>query len=237
MAEPLEIVAAVEHALDAGLARPLAGKSVLVTAGPTQEPLDPVRYLSNHSSGKQGYAIADALAAAGAATTLVSGPVALTPPQHVRLITVSTAREMLTACEAALPVDAAIFAAAVADWRPAAEAEQKIKKTGGTASLTLTANPDILATISGHARRPELVIGFAAETENVITHAQDKRRRKGCDWIVANDVSHGTGVMGGDRNRVHLVTAAGVEDWPQMDKTDVGKRLAQRIAKTLAGPA
>jgi phosphopantothenoylcysteine decarboxylase / phosphopantothenate---cysteine ligase len=235
MAEPLEIVAAIESALAVPAGGPLSGMHALVTAGPTQEPLDPVRFLSNHSSGKQGYAIARALVDAGASTTLISGPVELAPPRHARLVKVSTAREMLAACEAALPVDVAIFTAAVADWRPEIQANQKIKKSEGapTPSIALTPNPDILATLSRHARRPELVIGFAAETENVVAFAQDKRARKGCDWIVANDVSPATGIMGGDKNRVHLVTAQGVEDWPLMDKGDVGRRLAVRIAGTL----
>jgi phosphopantothenoylcysteine decarboxylase/phosphopantothenate--cysteine ligase len=239
MAEPLEIVAAIEKALATQTTGPLSGMKALVTAGPTQEPLDPVRFLSNHSSGKQGYAIADALSAAGAETTLVSGPVELAPPHHTRLVKVTTAREMLAACEAELPVDIAVFTAAVADWRPEVPANQKIKKSNGAPapSIALTANPDILSTISHAKRRPSLVIGFAAETENVVAHAQDKRARKGCDWIVANDVSPGTGIFGGDKNRVHLVTAKGVEDWPLMDKADVGRRLACRIADTLKGAA
>ncbi len=239
MAEPLEIVAAIEAALATQATGPLSGMKALVTAGPTQEPLDPVRFLSNHSSGKQGYAIADALAGAGAETTLVSGPVELAPPRHTRLVKVTTAREMLAACEAELPVDIAVFTAAVADWRPDVQANQKIKKANGTPapSIKLSANPDILATIAHAKRRPSLVIGFAAETENVVGYAQDKRGRKGCDWIVANDVSPSTGVMGGDKNRVHLVTAKGVEDWPLMDKIDVGRRLAGRIADALKGAA
>jgi len=237
MAEPLEIVAAIEAALATQATGPLSGMKALVTAGPTQEPLDPVRFLSNHSSGKQGYAIADALAAAGAATTLVSGPVELAPPHHTRLVKITTAREMLAACEAELPVDIAVFTAAVADWRPEVQANQKIKKDNGAPSISLAANPDILATIAHARRRPSLVIGFAAETENVVAYAQDKRVRKGCDWIVANDVSPATGIMGGDKNRVHLVTAKGVEDWPLMDKADVGRRLAGRIADALKGAA
>jgi phosphopantothenoylcysteine decarboxylase/phosphopantothenate--cysteine ligase len=239
MAEPLEIVAAVEAVLALPAAGPLSGVKALVTAGPTQEPLDPVRFLSNHSSGKQGYAIAKALSEAGAATTLVSGPVELAPPRHAKLVKVTSAREMLAACEAALPVDVAVFTAAVADWRPELQANQKIKKADGTPApqIKLTANPDILATISRGQRRPGLVIGFAAETENVVGHAKDKRTKKGCDWIVANDVSPGTGIMGGDKNRVHLVTANGVEDWPLLDKIDVGRRLAGRIADALKGAA
>jgi len=239
MAEPLEIVAAVEAVLALPAAGPLSGVKALVTAGPTQEPLDPVRFLSNYSSGKQGYAIAKALSEAGAATTLVSGPVELAPPRHAKLVKVTSAREMLAACEAALPVDVAVFTAAVADWRPELQANQKIKKTDGTPApqIKLTANPDILATLSRGQRRPGLVIGFAAETENVVAHAKDKRTKKGCDWIVANDVSPGTGIMGGDKNRVHLVTANGVEDWPLLDKIDVGRRLAGRIADALKGAA
>ena len=235
MAEPLEIVAAVEAALATPSMGPLSGVKALVTAGPTQEPLDPVRFLSNHSSGKQGYAIAKALTEAGASTTLISGPVEIAPPRHAKLVKVTTAREMLAACEAELPVDVAIFTAAVADWRPEVQANQKIKKADANAapSVKLTANPDILATIAHAKKRPGLVIGFAAETENVVAFAQDKRTRKGCDWIVANDVSPSTGVMGGDKNRVHLVTANGVEDWPLLDKVDVGRRLAGRIADTL----
>jgi phosphopantothenoylcysteine decarboxylase / phosphopantothenate---cysteine ligase len=235
MAEPLEIVAAVEQALAAP--GPLAGMKALVTAGPTQEPLDPVRYIANRSSGRQGYAIADALALAGAETTLVSGPVSIAPPSRVKLVRVETAREMLAACESALPVDIAVCTAAVADWRPDAMANQKIKKGGSNPQLKLTANPDILATLSQGARRPALVVGFAAETENVIAHAQEKRARKGCDWIVANDVSAAAGVMGGARNTVHLITANATEDWPEMDKSDVGKRLAARIAEALKGKA
>jgi phosphopantothenoylcysteine decarboxylase/phosphopantothenate--cysteine ligase len=237
MAEPLEIVAAIENAL--AMPGPLSGMKALVTAGPTQEPLDPVRYLANRSSGKQGYAIADALAHAGAETILVSGPVGIAPPSRVKLIKVETAREMLAACESVLPVDVAVCAAAVADWRPEIFANGKIKKTAGAPppSVALAANPDILATLSKGARRPSLVIGFAAETENVIAQAQEKRARKGCDWIVANDVSPATGIMGGDKNTVHLITANSTEDWPEMDKKDVGTRLAARIAETLKGKA
>ena len=239
MAEPLEIVAAVQAVLALPGEGPLSGVKALVTAGPTQEPLDPVRFLSNHSSGKQGYAIAKALTEAGAATTLISGPVELAPPRHAKLVKVTSAREMLAACEAALPVDVAVFTAAVADWRPEMQANQKIKKADGTPApqIALTANPDNLATISRGQRRPGLVIGFAAETENVVGHAKDKRAKKGCDWIVANDVSPGTGIMGGDKNLVHLVTANGVEDWPLLDKIDVGRRLAGRIADALKGAA
>src|SRR6185312_1587706 len=231
MAEPLEIVAAIENALSA--TGPLSGIKALVTAGPTQEPLDPVRFIANRSSGRQGYAIADALALAGAETTLVSGPVSIAPPLRVKLVRVETAREMLAACESALPVDVAVCTAAVADWRPEAMANQKIKKDGSSPSVKLTANPDILATLSHGARRPALVVGFAAETENIVAHAKDKLARKGCDWIVANDVSPSTGVMGGARNTVHLITKDATEDWPNMDKRDVGTRLAARIADAL----
>jgi phosphopantothenoylcysteine decarboxylase/phosphopantothenate--cysteine ligase len=237
MAEPLEIVAAIDNAL--AMPGPLAGMKALVTAGPTQEPLDPVRYLANRSSGKQGYAIADALAHAGAETILVSGPVAIVPPPRVKLLRVETAREMMAACESVLPVDVAVCAAAVADWRPEIVANGKIKKSADAAppSVALAANPDILATLSKGARRPALVIGFAAETENVVAHAQEKRTRKGCDWIVANDVSPATGIMGGEKNTVHLITSTSTENWPEMDKKDVGLRLAARIAETLKGKA
>jgi phosphopantothenoylcysteine decarboxylase/phosphopantothenate--cysteine ligase len=237
MAEPLEILAAIGNAL--AMPGPLTGMKALVTAGPTQEPLDPVRYLANRSSGKQGYAIADALAHAGAETILVSGPVSIAPPSRVKLIKVETAREMLAACESVLPVDVAVCAAAVADWRPEIFANGKIKKTvdAPPPSVALAANPDILATLSKGARRPSLVIGFAAETDDVIQHAREKRLRKGCDWIVANDVSPATGIMGGDKNTVHLITANSTEDWPEMDKKDVGQRLATRIADALKGKA
>lgn len=239
MAEPLEILAAIEAALAASVAGQLAGMTALVTAGPTHEPLDPVRFIANRSSGKQGYAIARALAEAGARTTLVSGPVELASPPRVKLMKVETAREMLAACESVLPVDVAVCAAAVADWRPERTADSKIKKAEDSKApaFAFTANPDILATISRSAKRPALVIGFAAETENVIAHAQAKRTKKGCDWIVANDVSPATGVMGGDRNTVHLITAGKSESWPEMDKNEVGVRLAARIAETLKGNA
>jgi phosphopantothenoylcysteine decarboxylase/phosphopantothenate--cysteine ligase len=198
--------------------------------------MDPVRYIANRSSGKQGHAIAKALAALGAEVTLVSGPVSIADPVGVRTIHVETARQMLAAVEQAMPTDAAVFCAAVADWRTADEGEQKLKKDGsGPPALALVENPDILATISQRKDgRPVLVVGFAAETEKVIEHATAKRARKGCDWIVANDVSSaGGGVMGGDRNTVHLVTEAGVESWPTMDKEAVANALADRIAETL----
>jgi phosphopantothenoylcysteine decarboxylase / phosphopantothenate---cysteine ligase len=235
MAEPNDIANAIEAALAQAADGPLSGFKALVTAGPTQEPLDPVRFISNRSSGKQGYAIAGALSEAGAETILVSGPVEIAPPTRVKLVKVSTALEMLAACEAALPADVAVCTAAVADWRPQTLANSKIKKTedGATPVVQLTQNPDVLATLAHGARRPALVVGFAAETENVVAHAQAKRVRKGCDWIVANDVSPGTGIMGGDRNRVHLITAGEVEDWPLLDKSEVGRRLALRIAVAL----
>ena len=229
LAEPAEILAAVEAML-APEAGPLAGRHVLVTSGPTHEPIDPVRYIANRSSGKQGHAIAAALARLGARVTLVAGPVTLPDPPGVATVHVETAREMLAACEAALPADVAVMAAAVADWRTASEASQKMKKEpgAGAPTLAMALNPDILATVSRHAARPRLVVGFAAETEQVVEHAIAKRARKGCDWILANDVSGD--VMGGDANRIHLVTEAGVEDWPEMAKAEVATRLAARIA-------
>ena len=232
MAEPERIADAVETMLRP--ARSLAGLRALVTAGPTREPLDPVRYLANRSSGRQGYAIAQALAEMGAETVLVSGPVELTPPPGVRLVKVETARGMLGACEGVLPVDVAVFAAAVADWRPAAMAQQKLKKDDADPPprIELARNPDILGLIAGAKSRPRLVIGFAAETENLVGSAQAKRVRKGADWIVANDVSE-SGVMGGTENRVHLITSSGVEDWPLMGKLEVARRLVARIAETL----
>ena len=230
MAEPEEILAAIERML--AVPGPLAGARALVTAGPTHEPMDPVRFFGNRSSGKQGYAIAAALAQAGAETTLVSGPVDIAVPAHVKLLRVETAREMLAACQSVLPVDVAVLTAAVADWRPETAANNKIKKSdGGPPAVKLTANPDILATLAGGAKRPSLLIGFAAETNDVIAHATEKRTRKGCDWIVANDVSGD--VMGGDRNTVHIITAAGTESWPELDKTEVAARLAARIASAL----
>ena len=233
LSEPAAIFAAVAALLAPG-GLPLAGRHAVVTSGPTHEPIDPVRYIANRSSGKQGHAIAAALAALGARVTLVSGPVTQPDPRGVTVVRVETAREMLAACEAALPADIAVMAAAVADWRVAREAGQKLKKQPGAAAPTLemALNPDILATLSKHAQRPRLVVGFAAETETVVQHAVEKRARKGCDWIVANDVSGD--VMGGDANTVHLVTAGGVEDWPRMPKNDVAARLAQRIAEEMA---
>jgi len=239
MAEPIEIASAAERLLRPRQPRPLAGKRVLITAGPTHEPIDPVRYIANRSSGKQGFAIAAAARAAGADVTLISGPVDITDPPGVTVKHVESARDMLRAVEAALPSDLAIFAAAVADWRVAHEGEQKLKKTiEGMPPLQLVENPDILATISKlKDRRPPLVIGFAAETENLIDNAKAKLARKGCDWIVANDVSPATGVMGGDRNTVHLLTRKGeeinVDSWPAMTKEEVAAELVARIAKTV----
>jgi phosphopantothenoylcysteine decarboxylase/phosphopantothenate--cysteine ligase len=234
MAEPHEILAAIEALL--GGPGPLAGLHALVTSGPTHEPIDPVRYIANRSSGKQGHAIAAALAAAGARTTLVSGPTRLADPQGVAVLHVETAAQMLAACEAALPADIAVCAAAVADWRVATAATQKLKKTGDAPApvLQLAPNPDILATLARHARlRPRLVVGFAAETEDLIAHARAKLAKKGCDWILANDVSPGTGIFGGDANTVHVVDAAGVEPWPPLSKDEVARRLAARIATAL----
>jgi len=221
--------------------RPLSGRHVLVTAGPTHEPIDPVRYIANRSSGKQGFAIAAAAARAGARVTLVAGPVDLPTPQGVTRIDVTTAREMLAAVEEALPADCAVMVAAVADWRVAEESGQKIKKDGSPtpAPLVLAENPDILATLAISGQRPGLLIGFAAETENVIAHAQAKLARKSCDMIVANDVSGGPGesVMGGSRNRVHLVTVEAVESWDDLPKEEVATRLVERIASRLSGNA
>ncbi|WP_238123606.1 MULTISPECIES: bifunctional phosphopantothenoylcysteine decarboxylase/phosphopantothenate--cysteine ligase CoaBC [unclassified Xanthobacter] len=241
MAEPQEILDAVIARLDATRAAPmptvLAGRRVLVTSGPTHEPIDPVRYIANRSSGKQGHAIAAAAAAAGAEVVLVSGPAEAPDPAGVEVIHVESARDMLAAVENSLPADVAIFAAAVADWRVADAASQKIKKgPAGAPILTLVENPDILATISRHpTARPRLVVGFAAETQTVLENAQAKRARKGCDWIVANDVSPETGIMGGDSNTIHLVTATGVEDWPSASKVEVAHRLVARIATALEG--
>jgi phosphopantothenoylcysteine decarboxylase/phosphopantothenate--cysteine ligase len=233
MAEPMAIVAAAERLLSpAGALGPLAGQRVLVTAGPTQEPLDPVRHLSNRSSGKQGYAIARAAAAAGADTVLVSGPVQLVDPPGIKVARVETAAEMLAAVEAALPVDAAIMAAAVSDWRPAAMQPTKMKK-GGEAELhlDLVANPDILAFVSQHpTMRPRLVIGFAAETDDVAENARAKLRAKRCDWIVANDVSRSAGAVGSDYNAVKLISTDGVEEWPRLLKSEIADRLVARIA-------
>jgi phosphopantothenoylcysteine decarboxylase/phosphopantothenate--cysteine ligase len=238
MSEPLAIVAAIEKNLFELPARDaLAGKKILVTSGPTREPIDPVRYISNHSSGKQGHALARMAAQAGAEVVLVSGPVQLPDPSGVKTIHVETAEQMLNASEGALPADAAIFAAAVADWRVANEAAQKMKKhEGKIPSLSFSENPDILATISRHSNlRPRLVIGFAAETENLIENARAKLKKKGCDWIVANDVSTGTSTFGGTSNEVHIVSGSGVESWPMQSKDAVAAGLIKKIAATLGG--
>jgi phosphopantothenoylcysteine decarboxylase / phosphopantothenate---cysteine ligase len=236
MAEPTEIAGVVEkHLADDG-AKPLAGLRVLVTSGPTHEPIDPVRYIANRSSGKQGHTIAAAAARAGAEVTLVSGPVTVADPAGVDTVHVESAREMLAAVERALPADVAVFAAAVADWRVAQADNQKIKKQPGEAAPTfsLMENPDILSTVAHKTRgRPNLVIGFAAETENVAGNAQAKRARKGCDWILANDVSPSTGIMGGDTNTIQLVTADGIEPWPPQSKEAVAAMLIERIATAL----
>ena len=241
MAEPVEIVAAIEGLLAARSAAggALAGRRILVTSGPTHEAIDPVRYLANRSSGKQGHAIARAAAEAGATVTLVSGPVKLPDPPGMSVVHVESARAMLAAVEAGLPADVAVFAAAVADWRVAEAGAQKTKKTAaGPPVLTLVENPDILATIAKRKQgRPRLVVGFAAETERVLEHAREKLARKGCDWIVANDVSKESGVMGGDRNTVHLVTARGIEAWPSQSKEEVAHALVARIAEALKAPA
>jgi len=234
MAEPVEILEALEAFFAEG--GRLAGRRALVTSGPTIEPIDPVRFVANRSSGKQGHAIAGALARLGAATTLVSGPSAEPDPTGVSVVRVETAREMLAACEAALPVDVAVCAAAVCDWRIAQPAATKIKKqpAGTPPSLVMTENPDILATLAaGNGRRPALVIGFAAETGRVVENAVEKRTRKGCDWMVANDVSPETGTFGGETNTMHLISADGVEDWPPLSKHGVAERLAELIADTL----
>lgn len=233
MAEPNEILAAIVDML-APRARPLAGCRVLITAGPTREPIDPVRFISNHSSGKQGYAIAKAAVALGAETVLVSGPVSLPIPAGAQMMPVETAQEMLDTCLAELPADIAICTAAVADWRVAERSAEKLKKAvGGPPSLSLTENPDILATISRSQKRPAIVVGFAAETEKVLDHAAQKLRKKGCDLIVANDVGSEAGVFGGDRNTVHLVSASGVESWPEMTKDQVAERLMGRLSDML----
>jgi phosphopantothenoylcysteine decarboxylase/phosphopantothenate--cysteine ligase len=244
LAEPPAILAAIESVLSGAAPapppaapQPLAGQHALVTSGPTHEPIDPVRYIANRSSGRQGHAIAAALAALGARVTLVSGPVAIGDPPGVAVRHVETAAEMLAACEAALPADIAVFAAAVADWRVARPSALKLKKgaTGEPPALSLTQNPDILGSIAAPGpRRPKLVIGFAAETHELAAHAEEKRRRKNADWIVANDVSPASGIMGGTDNEVHLITPAGTEHWPRVGKEEVAARLAQRIAAALA---
>jgi len=233
MAEVPEILAAIKAALAGG---PLRGRRVLVTSGPTHEPIDPVRYIANRSSGAQGTAIARALVALGADVVFVTGPATVPSPEGVEVIRVETAREMLAAVEGALPADAAVFAAAVADWRVESASDRKMKKTdGGLPVLDFAENPDILATVSQMTEgRPPLVVGFAAETHDVVEHATAKRARKGCDWIVANDVSAATGIMGGDENAVTLITGEGAESWPRMGKDQVARQLAERIAQALA---
>lgn len=234
MAEPAEIVEAIIATLTPP-DRPLAGRKVVITAGPTREPIDPVRFISNHSSGRQGYALAEAAVAMGAHTVLVSGPVTIPVPPGAEVIPVETARDMLEACEDEMPCDIAIFAAAVADWRIDQTAREKIKKgNAGPPVLKLVENPDILRTIAQRdTNRPSIVVGFAAETEHLVEHAKDKLARKGCDLIVANDVSEGTGVFGGDSNTVHLVTRLGVESWPSMGKKEIARRLMERLAEML----
>jgi phosphopantothenoylcysteine decarboxylase/phosphopantothenate--cysteine ligase len=235
MSEPPVIVTSIEALLTPS--HPLAGKHAIVTSGPTHEPIDPVRYIANRSSGRQGHAIAASLAALGARVTLVSGPVSVPDPAGVTVHHIESAQQMLAACQDALPAEIAVCAAAVADWRVARAASGKIKKVPGAAppTLELVPNPDILATLSAPGpRRPRLVIGFAAETDDLMENAQAKRARKGCDWIVANDVSPESGIMGGVENAVHLITAEGVEHWPRLAKDEVARRLAARIAAALA---
>jgi phosphopantothenoylcysteine decarboxylase/phosphopantothenate--cysteine ligase len=233
MSEPLAIVAAIEEFL--GRPGPLKGRRALVTSGPTYEPIDPVRFIGNRSSGKQGHAIAAALAALGAEATLVTGPTHMPDPEGVKVSRIETAEEMLAACQSALPVDVAVCAAAVADWRVAERRNQKLKKNGKLPTIELVENPDILATLSAKGpRRPQLVVGFAAETENVVANATAKRRKKGCDWIIANDVSSAAGTFGSDANTVHVVDRDGAETWPRLPKSEVASRLAQRIAEHLA---
>ncbi|MBN7808626.1 bifunctional phosphopantothenoylcysteine decarboxylase/phosphopantothenate--cysteine ligase CoaBC [Agrobacterium rosae] len=235
MVEPLQIVETVEALLDDG-PKPLAGKKAIVTSGPTHEPIDPVRYIANRSSGKQGHAIAKALQALGADVTLVSGPVTITDPSNVTTVHVERAEEMLDAVLAHLPADIAVMVAAVADWRVAASSDQKIKKQPDDLApvLQLTENPDILKTVGHHANRPGIVVGFAAETRDVETNGRAKLERKGADIIIANDVSAATGVMGGDRNSVKVISKTGVEAWPDLEKNEVAKRLAALIAEKIA---
>ena len=232
LAEPEAVMAAISAALATG---PLAGRHVLVTSGPTHEPIDPVRFIANRSSGAQGTAIAAALRDLGARVTFVTGPATVLPPEGVAVVRVDTAAQMLAAVEAALPADAAVFAAAVADWRVANASVSKMKKDGSgrAPALHFAENPDILAQVSQGVARPALVVGFAAETENVVANAVAKRARKGCDWIVANDVSPATGIMGGSENAVTLITADGAEVWPRMAKDAVARKLADRIAKAV----
>ena len=233
MAEPMEIVAAVEAKLSDG---PLKGKRVLITSGPTHEPIDPVRYIANRSSGAQGTALANALSALGADVVFVTGPADVAPPSGVEVIAVQTAQQMLEAVQTALPADVAIFAAAVADWRVEGASDRKLKKTkDGLPTLTFAENPDILAHVSQlKTGRPALVVGFAAETNDVEANATAKLKRKGCDWVVANDVSPETGIMGGSENDVAIISQAGVDEWPRMSKDMVSRKLAQRIAEAIA---
>ncbi|MFK0208369.1 bifunctional phosphopantothenoylcysteine decarboxylase/phosphopantothenate--cysteine ligase CoaBC [Agrobacterium sp. NPDC090283] len=235
MAEPLQIVEAVEALLESG-PKPLRGRTAIVTSGPTHEPIDPVRYIANRSSGKQGHAIAAALAALGAKVTLVSGPVTIADPAGVETVHVERAEEMRDAVISRLPADIAVMVAAVADWRVTGSSEQKIKKQPGDAppALQLTENPDILKTVGHHEKRPTLVVGFAAETQDVEKNGRAKLERKGADYIVANDVSAETGIMGGDRNSVKIISADGIDVWPDLDKAEVAKRLAALIAEKLA---
>lgn len=238
MSEPLAIVAAIEE-LFAPRDLPLKGKKIIMTSGPTHEPIDPVRYIANRSSGKQGHAIARELARLGAEVQLVSGPVTIADPAGVHVVHVETAREMQAAVESLLPADAAVMVAAVADWRTENEAHQKIKKQAGETAPTLkmTENPDILASIGHHPKRPQLVVGFAAETQDLLENARKKLDKKGADWIVANDVTeeNGISVMGGDHNLPRIVTRDGIEEWPQMSKQDVAEKLAQKIVEALKG--
>ncbi len=232
MSEPLEIVAAIEAQFGDG---PLAGKRILVTSGPTHEPIDPVRYIANRSSGAQGTAVARALSALGADVTFITGPADVPPPDGVNIVRVETAQQMSDAVDATLPVDAGVFAAAVADWRVSSASDKKLKKSrDGVPALEFAENPDILKRVAHmESDRPDLVVGFAAETDDVIEHATAKRVRKGCDWIVANDVSPATGIMGGSENAVILISDEGAEEWPRMGKDDVAKRLAAKIADAL----
>jgi phosphopantothenoylcysteine decarboxylase/phosphopantothenate--cysteine ligase len=236
LAEVPEIIEAIESFFrNTKLRGPLAGRRALVTAGPTQEAIDPVRHIANRSSGKQGYAVAQALSDLGADTTLVAGPTSLADPEGVHVVHVRSARDMMAACDAALPADVAVCVAAVADWRPADAASSKLKKNGKSAPrIELVENPHILATLSKPSnRRPKLVIGFAAETDDVIENARLKRAKYGCDWVLANDVATGTATFGGDMNRVHLVSETDIEDWPEASKIEIGQRLASRIADAL----
>jgi phosphopantothenoylcysteine decarboxylase / phosphopantothenate---cysteine ligase len=234
MAEPGEILNAIIKMLEPK-SQPLTGRKVVITAGPTREAIDPVRYISNHSSGKQGYAIARAAVELGAETVLISGPVSIPIPLGVQMMPIETAQEMLLTCQDEMPADIAIFTAAVADWRVADVGSEKLKKSAGRPPvIALAENPDILATISRGSPRPEIVVGFAAETERVTEHAAEKLMKKGCDLILANDVSERSGVFGGDRNTVHLVSASGVESWPEMSKDEVAQKLMDRLAQMLA---